>query len=279
MTLRVRNKFFLALDIVSALVFSVFLAAFIYFILVIGLPSVPSFSRLFPLCETNVLIKNSPLAAMISKLVMPFYVTIFGLFMYLSFEKTKAQELVYIALYFVGCAMQGISILIATLQMWETSSIMLIFIGKIALAGQILSIVSILILTLVEGSENADVNETYTDRNVWIGLSVSLFCASVMPINTTKIYSAFWCSTGFDVEIFVLFIMIMIVSIVFFACYTYKNGLSFFRGPALYVALLECGYLFLSQCDNFLFLIIGTVLLFSSTYILLSLLRQKYLWS
>mgnify|MGYP007070190153 CR=1 FL=1 len=279
MTLRTRNRFLLAMDIIATIVFSIFLASFIFFVIKLGFSTIPSLHRIFNLGETNIIVKNSPLASMLSRLILPFYVALFGLFIYISFEKTKSSEIIYLSVYFVACAMQGISILIPVFQLWEISSVILIFIGRVALAGQILASIAILLLTLTTGNENLDSVENNTDRNVWIGLCVSLFFASILPINTTKITSNFWLTTGFDIELFILFLMILLVSIVVFSIYTYKNSIKFFRSPALYVSILELGYFFLTECDNYLFLTLGTVFLFLGTYFFLHFLRRKYLWN
>ena len=279
MTLKTRNRFLLALDIMSFLVFSLLLSYFVYFVLVVGLSKVPNLHRIFSLGEGNVLIKNSPLAAMISSLLMPLYVTVFGLFIYLSFEKTKAPEIIYIALYFIGCAMQGVSLLIIALQMWDTSSIILICIARVALSGHILSAISILLLTLMVGSEGNSENKNYTDRNIWIAVCVSLFCASIIPINTTKIFSTLWLTTGFDKVLAVIFFMVLIASIVVFSIYSYYNNIKFFSSPALYLGIFELGYLLLFECDNYLFLVLGSVLFFVGTYFFLKFLRKKYRWN
>ncbi|MCR5699374.1 MAG: hypothetical protein K6G52_07010 [Treponemataceae bacterium] len=279
MTLRIRNKLLLAIDIVAFVVFVTFIVAAALFFTRDGLSTIPKLERNLNLSENICIFKNSPLASMISLLIRPFYVAIFGLFIYISFEKTKAEEIIYISLYFIGYALQGFSVLIPILQLWNTTLATTIIIGRIALVGHLISGIAILLLTIMLGTENPDKKESTTDRNIWISVSISLFCAIIIPINTVSITSTFWLNTGFDVMLFVLLAMIIIISIVVLSFYSYYNQTGILKSPALYVSILEVGYLMLQQGDNYFFLVLGAVLLFSSTYALLVTIRRKYLWN
>ena len=279
MTLRVRNKLLLAIDIVAFVVFVTFIVAAALFFSRDGLSTIPKLERNLNLSENICIFRNSPLASMISLSLRPFYVAIFGLFVYISFEKTKAEEITYVSLYFIGYALQGFSVLIPILKLWNTTLAATIIIGRIALAGHLISGMAILLLTIIIGTENPDKKESSTDRNIWISVSISLFCAIIIPINTLNITSTFWLNTGFDVMLFVLLALIITISIVVLSFYSHYNQTGILKSPALYVSILEIGYLMLQQGDNYFCLTLGSILLFVSTYALLVSIRHKYLWN
>ena len=279
MTLTTRNRFLMALNIFSFVCFVVLLVASILFLTSDGLSSVPkTLIRNFSL-GSSLFFEFSPLATILSLLVLPFYVSVFGFFAFLSFEKTKSSEIVYLSLFFLGCTMQSISVFIPIFSLWDMTSKFLLFIAKIHLAGELISSVSIFLVTMFIGAASSNERITTTDRNVGIAVSLALFCTSILPLNTTKITSCFWVKTGFDTELFVLLYMVLIICVIVFSVYSIKNGYKFFRGPVPSIILFLFGYVCITQVDCWFFFALSVLTLFLGTYGFFRFLRQKYLWN
>ncbi len=280
MTLNTRNKLLLVLDVVASVLFIIFLVGVIFFFVNGRYSAIPSLNRPLNITSNgNIFIRNSPIASIISLLILPLYVSIFGLYIYLKFEKTKSDEIVYLSLFFMGLCLQSFGIMIALLEMWNTSSKILLVIGRCQLCGQVISGIAFLLLAIFVGTESYEERTAETDKRLGIAVCISLLCASIFPINTMKITSALWVCTGFDVSLFLLLVLVSVIAFVVMVFDSFRRGYKFFSGPILSSFLFMGGYNVLTQTDNYLALTIGASCFFSGTFGYLIFLRKKYLWN
>ena len=131
MTLNTRNKSLLAITIISAVFLLAFLTVSIIYLVKGYFSLIPEFTRIIPINSENFLLKNTPLASILSILMILIFTTVSSYFVYISFEKTKSPEVVYLLGFFGACLFQSIKILVVFFNLWETSSNFLILLGRI----------------------------------------------------------------------------------------------------------------------------------------------------
>ncbi|MGP1587746.1 MAG: hypothetical protein ACTTHG_05320 [Treponemataceae bacterium] len=274
MTLNTRNKILTSITIFSFVLFVIYLVGFILFVVNGKLSSIPELPRIIDYHSDNIFLGFSPMASVISVLIWPFYVALFGMYIFLVFEKTKSDETIYLTNFFIGSVLKTSSIMVVFFQLWKNSSFLLLFLGKVHFCGMMISGISLLMFAVFMGSQQM-VN---TDRNVLISIATSIFVACILPINVTKIFSNLWMSTGFDNLLIILQVIVFVLYIFIFIDYTKKNELKILKNPMLYGIILYVGDFFLNFSDNYFVLILSCIAFFYGTYRLLKTLHKQYLW-
>ena len=274
MTLNTRNKFLLSLIVISVsslLLF--FIVALVNFIKG-NFSSIPEFHRILPISSNNFLLKNNPSVSIISILVLFLYIPISCYFLYVSFEKTKSPEIIYLMGFFTACILQSSKILIPLLNLWVNSSPWLILVARIEIIGRILAPVCLLFTALF--SEQEQIQEA--DRNFGLTLGIAAFFAYILPINSKKLFSNFTLSCGFDTIIYGFIFLCAIITIITFIIVSKQREVSFWESPSPYYILMFLGYIILTISDCFLLLFIGIIFLALGTYQILYRLHMYYLW-
>ncbi len=274
MTLNTRNKFLLSIIVISVS-FLILFSAFLLINFIKGSFSlIPELHRLLPITSENFLLKNNPIASILSILAFLLYIPISSYFLYTSFEKTKSPETVYLMGFFIACMFQSLKILIVLLKLWDTSSQLLILIGRLEITGSFLAPLCLLFIALFSGQEQSQ----DADKNFGLALGGSVFIACILPINTTKIFSNFTLSCGFDffIQCFI-FLCFLITSIAFFVT-SKERDISFKASPTPYFILMTFGYITLTNSDCFLMLFVGIIFLSFGSYSIMSNIHKYYLW-
>lgn len=274
MTLNTRNKSLLAITIISAVFLLAFLTVSIIYLVKGYFSLIPEFTRIIPINSENFLLKNTPLASILSILMILIFTTVSSYFVYISFEKTKSPEVVYLLGFFGACLFQSIKILVVFFNLWETSSNFLILLGRIELIGKILAPISLLFLAMFYELEQLQ----ESDKNIGLALLISIFCAGFLPINFTKIYSNFTLSYGFISFINFYVILCGTIAVFSFFITSKQREISFIQSPTPYFILMFFGYLMITNSDNFLTLSLGSIFLGFGFYELISKIHKFYLW-
>ncbi len=274
MTLNTRNKFLLSLVAIS--ITFLLLSSIISLISFVkgDFSSIPKFQRLIPNESESFLLKNSPTASILSILALLIYISISSYFLYTSFEKTKSPETIYLMGFFVGCLLQSTKILIVILKLWDTSSYLLILISKIEIVGRLFAPVCLLFTAMFTDIEQVQ----EADKNIGLTFGISVFCASILPINSTKIYSNFTLYCGFESFITFFIFFSALITIIAFILSSKQRELSFWSSPTPYFIFMFIGYIMLTTSDNFLELFLGINFLGVGSCGLLSKIHKYYLW-
>ena len=274
MTLNNRNKTLLSITIISAVFLVAFLIGSIIFLVKGNASSIPEFTRVISFNSDNFLLKNNPIASICSILVILLFISISTHFLYISFEKTKSPELIYLIGFFIACLLQTVKILAVFFKLWELSSNFLILIGRIELIGRIFAPISLLFTAMFSDLEKLQ----ESDKNIGMAFLISLFCAGFLPINYTKIFSNFTLACGFISYINFYTFLCAIITVIAFAISSKQRGMTFLQSPTLYFILMFLGYMLISITDNFLELILGTIFLAFGFFELILKIHKFYLW-
>ena len=274
MTLKTRNKSLLSLFVISTVLLITFSIITIIFLVKGYFSSIPEFTRIIDFNFDNFLLKNNPVASILSILVSLIFISISSYFLYISFEKTKSPEVIYLMGFFIACLLQTVKILVVFLKLWDSSSNFLILLGRIELIGRIFAPITLLFTAMFSDLEQLQ----ESDQNIGLALLISVFCAGFLPINYTKIFSNFTLLCGFVSYINFYIFLCATIAAVAFAISSKKREMPFLKSPTLYFALMFLGYMMISISDNFLTLIFGTIFLGFGFYELISKIHKFYLW-
>lgn len=272
MTLNTRNKLLLSLFVLSISFFALFFTFLLVNFIKGNFSLIPKLNRLLPIESESFLLKNSPIASILSILAFWIYIPISCYFLYTSFEKTKSPETVYLMGFFIACMFQAFKVLIVLLKLWNTSSQLLILIARIETIGRILAPICLLFTALFSEQEQE------ADKNFGLALGVTVFCACILPINTTRIFSNFTLSCGFDKLIYIFIFLCAFITCIAFIITSKQRELSFLISPSPYYILMFLGYITLTCSDCFLMLFIGITFLTIGSYGVLSRIHKYYLW-
>lgn len=244
MTLKFRNRVFIFLLCMSLLIFFFSLASFFY--LVINNVKTPEnflqdFDLIPGLCPYN------KIASFISILVFPLFAAIFCFAILQGFEKTAALEIQFFTGFVISCLLESVRFFIPMLELWNSYSEFVKFIGKIIIAGRILAPLSFLFSIIFSSSDQRQNSE----RNMFILFLSAALLGFCYPINTAAITSNFSIAWGYKG----LFIAIRFV---FFACTVitilqsaYISSTKEMYVKAFSAPLFFLGYALLCSTDSF----------------------------
>lgn len=274
MTLNTRNRFLLTLFVISISFLLIFSIISLIFFIKGDFSSTPKFERLLPIESENFLLKNSPISSVFSNLMLLLYVSISCYFLYTSFEKTKSPETIYLMGFFIGCLLQSLKILVVILKLWDTSSYILILLSRIEIVGRLFAPICLLFTAMFTDIEKLQ----EADRNIGLTLGISAFVASILPINSTKIYSNFTLYCGFESCIIFFIFFCALITIIAFIFTSKQREIPFWISPTPYFVVMYFGYIILTTTDDFLALFLGSILLGFGSCGILSKLHKYYLW-
>lgn len=274
MTLNTRNKILLSIIVTSV--------SFLLFFFIVALVNfikgdfslIPEFQRILPINSSSFLLKNRPLISIISILILILYIPISCYFLYVSFEKTKSPETIYLMGFFTACILQSTKILIPLLELWNNSSQWLILVARIEIAGRMLAPLCLLFTALF--SEQDQIQDA--DRNFGLAIGITSCFAYILPMNSKRIFSNFTLSCGFDNLIYFFIFFCAIITVLTFIIISKQREVSFWTSPSPYYILMFSGYIILSISDCILLLFMGTIFLILGTYQILYRLHKYYLW-
>lgn len=228
---------------------------------------IPSFLNYIPFADKSIT------ALIISFFILLLYVPACFYLILHYFENTQTSEIIFFTGFLFACLAEMARLITISLGLWLSFSNLLIFMGDIVLFGRTLAPLSFLCASLLsETSQRQDV-----ERNYVIMILVSIVFAAVIPMNTARISSTGLVTEGFMSLINMFRFLLLLVAVTSFLIHGYKKNKE--HKYLAYSALLTLsGYSFLVSCDNYFFLILGTVALIAGTYKYLTSLHQIYMW-
>ena len=274
MTLHTRNKFIKFFLISSIALSALMLLTFIissltHSILVPPDLRIPSFLKHIPF------MKNSFIALLLSFLVLNLYAIASFHLLIRFFENTQTSEIIFFTGFLISCMAESARFLTICLGLWQTFSNTLIFAGNIVLFGRTLAPLSFLCAALLsETAQRQDI-----ERNYIIMVTVSVVFAAIIPMNTARISSTGLVTEGFIILINIFRFMLLLTAVISFFIQGIKKNNSEYKHLASSASILLFGYSLLINCDNFVFLALGSTALIYGTYRYLLYIHKLYMWS
>lgn len=269
MTIKTRNRFNIALFIISI----------IFFIFNITILTIQIFNGQFIFNSpeytlgTSIFTEYNPLVPIISLFIQILYVSISSFMLFRIFEKTQASDIVYFHLFLFACLIDSFRLWIPLFNISDTYSNLLIFCGNTTIFSKILIPLS-LFFTVVMGNVEQRQN---IEKYVFLLILISFFMAEVIPLNTSITCPNFSVDFGFKKIIFITTIIIMIVCIT--SQYINNKKLMHSQMTTIGYSLIYIGIYILFNSISFLRLILAVLILSFGTIIYLKTLHNQYLWN
>ncbi|MCQ2242177.1 hypothetical protein [Treponema sp.] len=254
MTIKTRNRIYLFLSLAGAFSLFAYTALFIYaaFNNLLESPENPlraetffSFNFQASLASILFLGASSPAIAF---------------FILRGFEKTSSLEI----LFFIGVIISGIAeetrLLIPVLNLWNSSSKLLIFLGRIGVIARVLTPLSLLFSSLFSSSDQLE----NAERNIFFLFAISCAFGFFYPINSNEITSNCTVLYGMKTLFGVIRILILVTTVI--TTFINSNMSGNFRedihgyGKCLGMILFSAGDIVLLLCDSVPVLTIGIIL-------------------
>lgn len=272
MTLKNRNQIIQLLLLISIMVTIGIIITYIFSFLNHSV-LLPEYSvRPFGLSNTNIFLKYTPLASTLAIAVLLFYVIVALIISYSRFEKTQSTEVFYFCLFLAGCLSECARFLIPISGIWQSYSILFMFIGKLILLGRILEVLSLFLLTIASEPEQ----RKNIERNSIILITVSIILTMVTPLDTCHITSTCCVKWGFSFIFIMLRSVIFLLSIASIFINAKLKENKYMLNAAINLTLCILGCIILTSADNYLFLTLGSLLLPISTIFFLQNIHSYY---
>lgn len=256
MTIKFRNRLYLALFI-SGLIFLAINSFMIVVSFINGTAVGPEeYLRPIAFKHGNNFISSSPYAAIGSLLFFGISAPVLAFSIYKGFAKTSSLEILFFIGFIISCILEESRLLISFLALWDSSSRLLVFIGRGIVSARVLGPLSILFASLFSSNDQLE----NAERNIFFLFAISCIFGFFYPVNSTEIYSNFMVGYGMK-ELFDTIRIIVILTAIATTCAEgYRKGLLSVFAKAGGIFVLFAGSFFLFYCDSFLFLIFGSLL-------------------
>ena len=274
MTLVSRNRIFLSLFFLAVIFI---IATSVVFILAFmnGTILFPETTqRLFSVPALPLLVPNMFAAISAATVLLVYAAVILGISL-VNFEKTRSMEIIFLAIFALGCLFEGIRIWLPVFNFWANHSPLYVLIGKLLFFGRALSVVNLLALALISLELE---NKQNIEMNLVVVTAVATLLARLTSIESLIIPSN--CSIRFGYEKMFLTVTTVTFLVGFLSMLYQSNnrGSPEYTRVAVGFLFLSFGYLLLTQADSILPFSLGTILLLTGYIIFLVNLHRFYTW-
>lgn len=256
MTIKIRNRIYLSLSLAGAISLFIYTALFIY----------AAFNNLLespmnPLRAGGFFRFNFQ-ASLASIFFLGAAAPAIAFFILRGFEKTSSLEILFFTGVIISCIAEETRLLIPVLNLWNSSSRLLIFLGRICVIARILTPFSLLFSALFSNSDQLE----NAERNLFCLFAISCAFGFFYPINSNEISSNCTVLYGMKSLFGVIRILVLVTSIITTFINSHMSGN--FRedrhgyGKCLGILLFSAGDIVLQFCDSMPLLVIG-IFLFS----------------
>ncbi len=267
MTLTGRNRLFKVLFIVSISLLGLLALTAVLRFLTDQPVTLPGFDFTVITGVISFLFTSMPYASLLATVFIAVYAPVACYLVRYSFEKTQSAEIIYFSVFLIGCLCEVFSLAIPVFSLWDSYSFLLLFIGRGAFAGRILTVMSFLFAALF--SKESQIQEA--DRNVVITIFLSILFAAIIPVDARTISSAMMVKTGFTSTFAAA--KICLTAITFFTFFFTDRKLT-----GIGYLILYGGYAILITGSSPFTTLIGGLCLFLGSKMYLNEIHMYYLW-
>lgn len=254
MTIKIRNRLFLFLFAAGIAIFSINAMLLLYaaFNNLLESPTV--------LVRMNHIFKYSYIAALASIMFLLFSAPIVSLVVLRGFEKTSCLEILFFTGVILSIFTEGTRLLIPVLDLWEGSSRLVVYLGRICVIGRVLNPLSLLFASLFSGNEQLE----NAERNLFFLFATSCAFGFFYPINSNVIISNCTVLYGMKKLYGIMRVLILITTVI--TTFINSHSGSSFRdnifcyGKCLGIILFSLGTIVLTFTDSVVYLASGIIL-------------------
>lgn len=193
--------------------------------------------------------------------------------LYRSFVKTQAQEVSFFLIFLLSLLVDTFRIWIPCFNLSNSFSAMYIFCGNACLFSNILAPLALLFMTIIPFT---DEKQNYDKLSIAL-LFISLFLATVTPLNTTNTLPNF--SVGYSFRNLFIFFSVVCYLIALIAHFFNTKAKLFKQYTTIGLALLILGIHLLKNSLNLSLLILALGCCAAGSVLFLKELHNQYLWT
>lgn len=271
MTLKSRNRLNFSLLIFSIAVF-VTISMIVLIQILRNSLSLEEFNS-FKTEGKHFLFQYSPISVIASIFTQLLFAILSFFILLRAFSKTQAQNLLFFYLFLTGIILDCVRIIIPLFHVTKTYSSLLIACGNTNIFANLIIPLSLL-GTIITADEDQKI---YIEQLLFSTILLSLFFASIIPLNTSRLLPNFTVDFGFKKTIFSLNIICYIISIVILIISNARK--KYKQLTSIGFTSMIIGLLFLRSASNYLFLAIGFILTAFGQFFYLKELHNQYLWN
>jgi len=214
-----------------------------------------------------------PLSVYFSLFYMNLYVVLVSLIINHAFSKTQCTEISFFFCFLLACLAETVRFYIPVFSVDSTFSELLIVLGDFSLFARLLAPLSLLSAVIMTGMEQRQ----NLERNMILIIVLSLFIATVLPLNTSIIEKDFRVHIGYDRVVVIIEILIDSLAVISLFFFNLRDGYSqkTFFGMIMIIA----GFVLSINSINFFLLILSIVLFSWGTSFYLKDLHDRYLYN
>lgn len=270
MTLKTRNR-------INLIFTSISFATLLYqscFLLYFFLHDKLTFSSIYDNTKTGFfLFISQDLYVMIGILFQFLLVIIDSYIVYRTFIKTQAPEVPFFIIFLLGILFDTFRIWIPTFSLSNSYSSMYLFCGNATLFSHILAPLGLLLLAIVPFTE---LKQNY-DKLAAVIILISLFLATLIPLNTTKTLPNF--SVDYSFKKLMITYTIISYGATLIAHFFNNKGKAFNQLTTVGLALLMIGLHLLQNSMTLIALVSGIAAVSLGSVFFLKELHNQYLWT
>lgn len=274
MTLKARNRLFFVFFIASIVVALVYTFFLIYAGVSNGITPPENPVRPLKLYTDRTIFTYSFVASVIAILLFIVYVPIGMIVLYTGFENTQSIEIIYFSGFVIACFTEGVRIILPLFGLWETYSLLFIFVGRIVFAGRMLAPLSLLFAAIFSESEQRQ----NVERNYIILLVVSIVFAVFAPLDTANISSTCTICWGYRNLFVVIRVLLFLATLITIVINAVTKDSPELRENAVGYVILMSGYSLLLTVDNYTVLVLSIALFAMGNVLYLRSLHTLYMW-
>ena len=270
MTIKTRNYFFLALVIAFSglLLASSAMLGYSIYTDTLTRPDVFPAERIAGFYTRG----YSFIATIASLFIFALYALLAVIYLSVEFEKTQSTEVIFFALFLVGCFSETARLCTPLFNLWHELSAFLLCTGRIVLFGRTLAPTTLLFGAVFSGTEARQ----HVERNLVILVVLSVMISMLMPLNTAVVLPNFCIKWG-NGEAFIA-IRALILAAAILSLFVNARSLGTKEASPLGFAAVAFGYEISCYATSYAAASAGGILLFGGTAVYLKSLHRKYLW-
>ena len=270
MTLKTRNVFTL---VFSAFFLALSAAAVLYFAFKLNFASPESavFGKSLSFGGFS-LFSESATTIVFAAFCMALYIPAASFYIYARFEKTPSNETAYFILFLLGCVPELLKLCVALETAANNYPDILIFAGRALFWGRLLCFSSLFAASLM-AAQSMKLN---AEQNIFVIFLFSMAIASIAPINTTQISSAFYIQTGWSGFLRFYYVLAAVLTAVTYIVKAQASENSICLKLSVFVLMMEAGLLILNSTGILAAAIVGAVFLVAGTFSYFNNLHSLY---
>ena len=270
MTIKTRNYFFLALVIVFSMCLLA-ASAMLGYSIHLGTLTRPD---VFPVERiAGFYMKGYSFIATIAAIfIFALYALFAVVYLHIEFEKTQSTEVIFFALFLIGCFAETVRLCVPLFNLWHELSAFLLFTGRTVLFARTLAPTALLFDAIFSGTEARQ----HVERNLVILIMVSVMISMLMPLNTAIVLPNFCIKLGSGKAFITIRALILAAAIL--SLFVNARSLGTKDASPFGFAAAAFGYEISCYATSYAAAAAGGILLFAGTAVYLKTLHRKYLW-